>query len=335
MKLKNLYLDEWLVKKAPINRFPSYGRNYKSMYADMANVLETKYLAEVNTGALITDKSLLTDHGPNHIKTVIRRATALVDVDTCQLTPYEVYILLCAIHFHDIGNMYGRAGHEEKAREVIIELGEQAGTDDVERKVIADIAQAHGGKQKDKLEFLPESEPILNMPVRQQLLAAILKFADELSDEYTRRSSLPWASVPVQNQIYHKYAEVLKSVDIDHSSRTVKLLFTLKKDDVIQKFGDSETQTAYLFDEIKKRTFKTHLERMYCMRFMFPNIRLDSVAVSIEFIEKLKTIRETVLYRLVEKGYPDNTVGFEKICPEMSINGEEIKKELDGSKFLS
>ena len=51
----------------------------------------------------------LTDHGPEHVKTVARRAADLLhypEPTFPQLTPYEVYLLLLAIHFHDVGNLY-------------------------------------------------------------------------------------------------------------------------------------------------------------------------------------------------------------------------------------
>ena len=50
----------------------------------------------------------LNDHGPRHIKTVIKRARDLLKGDA-QMTFREVFCLLSAIHLHDLGNFYGRA----------------------------------------------------------------------------------------------------------------------------------------------------------------------------------------------------------------------------------
>src|SRR5258706_8376888 len=118
MNLNNLTLEGWF-QAAPLAQFPGGGSiNYPQRYTVMAEYLNNNAHAEINIGAAIRDGGLLTDHGPNHIKTVIQRASDLVTVDTCDLTPYEVYILLCAIHFHDVGNMFGRKEHELNSKEI-------------------------------------------------------------------------------------------------------------------------------------------------------------------------------------------------------------------------
>lgn len=206
MDIKNLTLDQWLLSVAPKEQFPGHGRDYPTMYSNMANYLISHAHSAVNIGALLKDGDLLTDHGPEHIKTVIQRASQLVASKRCELSAYEVFILLAAIHFHDVGNMLGRKGHEVNSRQIQAELGPETFTDNVERVVVYRIAQAHGGQPKDKLERLPPLEPVLGFQVRVQFLAAILKFADELADDSFRASTLPWKEIPKKNQIYHRFA---------------------------------------------------------------------------------------------------------------------------------
>ena len=124
------------------------------MYRKVSEYLNNSVHSEVNLGARIMDGGLLTDHGPEHIKTVIRRDSDLVSADTCNLTPYEVYILLAAIHFHDVGNIFRRKDHEIKSTEIFKELGPLASTDRTEKLWITKIAQAHGGQDKDKFEVV-------------------------------------------------------------------------------------------------------------------------------------------------------------------------------------
>ena len=60
----------------------------------------------------------LTDHGPQHIETVISRASDLIRARSCDLSSYEVFLLLAAIHLHDVGNIHGRTGHQYTAIDV-------------------------------------------------------------------------------------------------------------------------------------------------------------------------------------------------------------------------
>lgn len=111
----------------------------------------------------------LTDHGPKHIELVMRRASQLVRTQksltsdpkntksykSC-LTPYEIFLLVIGIHFHDVGNMYGREGHEQRIREEMAKIGPL--TIPLHQKtLISQIAACHGGTfdgSKDTIKSL-------------------------------------------------------------------------------------------------------------------------------------------------------------------------------------
>lgn len=333
MELNGKSLEEWLRKVQP-SQFPR-GKDYAARYRAIADDLNKEVHRDVNIGAAIRGGGVLTDHGSEHIATVIERASRLVSDSNCELTPYEVYILLVAIHIHDTGNGLGRDDHERKSLVIFRELGSVAGDDDAEKRVIGDIAEAHGGKHKDKISRLPPEQPTLGQIIRTQLLAAILKFADELSDDFTRASRfmLDKDTLPKENEVYHAYSRSLHSVVVDPSAQEVKLHFHLSVDDVTRKFGkDSPESEVYLIDEIFRRTIKTHLERTYCMRFMNPTIRIIRISVRIEiFANGFFDLVRSIDYRLQEKGYPSQPVdGIYDLCNELtdSITGEHMCGEV-------
>jgi hypothetical protein len=212
---------------------------------------------------LLENNSWLTDHGPEHIETVILRASKLVSASGCDLHPYEIYILLVAIHFHDVGNIYGRDGHEKRIAEVMAAMEESViGDDDAEKRLIRDIAAAHGGSingDEDTIRHLPYPSFIKAQKVRPHLLAAILRFADELAEDYTRvpRFVLKNDLLLKASEVYHQYAERLREVNIDDG--VVEIRFDLSKDVATKKYRKGEKE-VYLLDEIFNRTLKMHRE---------------------------------------------------------------------------
>ena len=98
----------------------------------------------VNLGAAIEGDGLLTDHGIDHVRSVIAHAKDVL-VNPMQLTGYEIYLLLISIHFHDVGNIQGREQHEEKIAEIIEGMGEILPLDTAEKGFVTSIATAHGG----------------------------------------------------------------------------------------------------------------------------------------------------------------------------------------------
>jgi hypothetical protein len=249
----------------------------------------------------------LNNHGEGHVDCVIRRASELLLKADCQLTPYECYLLLCAIQFHDVGNVFGREGHEEKCKEIIESTCKQIIKDATERDTIIRIAMVHGGchsNDKDTIRWLRPSKKLFNHDVREQLLAAILRFADELADDSSRvpRAEIGIGIVPADSSIYHEYSRALHSVVVQPHS--IELGFQFLSPLVIKRFPKAG-EKRYLLDEIYDRTLKMERERRYCMRYMRPYISIDQVSAEIVIQSERNAIdQDRITYTLEEKGYP-------------------------------
>ena len=345
MDLGGQTLDKWFLNvQMKDNIFP-YDLNYSKDYDSISEKLNVWVHPYVNTGAMIEDGGCLTDHGPDHIKKVILRASELVQDSSCELSEYEVFILLMAIHIHDVGNILGRKQHEINSLEVMDKAGLGKDRDRLEWDTIFEIAQAHGGEVKDKITDL-EDEKILGIKVRKSLLASILKFADELAEDRTRanRFGLLSETLPEESTIFHKYAHSLHSIDINHKARQISLSFDVEEDDLNCTFqkksknekGEHVVIQQYLLDEIYERTVKTHLERTYCMRFMRPDIDLTVIRVDIRITLNQKDerdnrrIRRNITYDLGEKGYPSlNPNKIFTLCPGLSqFSGQKVSKKI-------
>ena len=322
----------------PHKDFPR-GYDYNTQFQNLQNHLNEYYHKHVTSAASLSDgDGFLTDHGVEHIKTVIRRASRLLVTSTGgRPTAYETYIFLAAAHLHDLGNFFGREAHELNAQVVMNELGPLLGEDAAEKLIIQEIAQAHGGSldgNKDKIGQLRASDHIFSEPLRPQFLAALLRFADELADDSSRASRYMVEKniVPESSMIYHRYATALRSVAVDADA--VSLKFYLDEKDIRQKFGKGKGK-AFLIDEIYARTMKMHRERIYCMRFLRPAINVNRIDVSVElfssgFVKKLSSIE----YRLQEAGYPDeDSPTIFELCPQLlKKTGDMVKARFDKKK---
>jgi hypothetical protein len=323
MDLGGKSLVEWLKEQDPA-QLPTTGHNYLAGYAALETYLREHVHSQVNAASALADGGLLTDHGPAHIQKLIHRMGELLKSGEGPLTPYEVYILLVAAQFHDVGNIFGRTAHEERAAQVMQEAGKLVGIDMVERRCIFDIARAHGGADKDKLRHLQRQDYVCSQQVRMQMLAAILKFADELAEDSERaaRFLLEGGRLPQQSELYHAYAQSLNSVAVDRLARAVVMRFDLRRPTALRMFlkpapGEPDRQ-VYLMDEIFLRTMKTHYERSYCSRFMRPLVEVDAVSVTIEVTDDAGyTVLEKIQYRLEDTGYPDVGKDIYAMCPEL------------------
>lgn len=345
MELDGKMLPEWLAIQDQ-SEFP-HGFEYRSGYVTLAHQLEQTVHKEVTPTNIRLDGGYLTDHGPDHIRKLIDRISALLRAGTGSLTPYEAYLLLVAAQFHDVGNIFGREKHEEKSAEVMRDIGTLVPQDVVEQRLIHTIAQAHGGEEKDKLSTMVANTHVRGKPVRPQLLAAILKFADELAEDSDRaaRYSFTKGLLPPESEIYHAYALCLNSIVIDGVGREIQMRFDIPRDLALRHFtkkprGGGPVQKAYLLDEVLARTLKTHFERVYCSRFMRSFIDLIGVSVQIEISNPTGfLVLERIAYRLQEAGYPDTSAtSIYAVCPDLSdwkdskpLSGATLAERLDGA----
>lgn len=344
----------WLQQAPPSH--PSFPAPYRSTYFDTFKLLDQEMNEKVhpfvNQGAMAAaikrangepntasqrrhDPLWLTDHGPGHISLVMRRASELTsNTHGCILTPYEAYILLAAIHFHDVGNLFGREQHEKNIREIMASsaVAPILAGNPIEKRMIHDVATVHGGYfegSRDTFDRLKYPRAPRPNEVRIHLLASILRFADELADDCTRTSRFlsELGLIPPECAIYHAFADCLQVVTIDTANHEVRLTFQLDAQTAARKYPKAHG-SSFLFEEILARTLKLHREHLYCNRFLRPAVQLDRIQVKIELCENdYLLVFETITYEMQELGYPDGPKALVDICPNLKhLTGTKIKK---------
>jgi len=311
MNLNGDTLDLWLKKQATDN-FPRNGKiNYITQYDKIKEYLDNNIHPHVVPIANLKDSGYLTDHGIEHIKMVIKRASQLLDKSDFSLSPFEIYLLLVSIQLHDVGHIVaGRKGHEKNSKEVMDDMGLVLSDDNTEKAYIYKIAEAHGGEKqgdKDKISKLESQVHLFDEKVGKQLLAALLRFSDELAEDESRaaRYLLQNGRIPNVSQVYHAYAKSLYSLIVDRQGREISLSFNINYKNAKIKLGKGRKK-VYLIDEIFERTLKTFCECIYCMRFFPTELSIKGIKIKITFYDdNSEQLREPIVCKLEECGYPD------------------------------
>ena len=346
------------------NECPDHREDLFERYQQILSYLEKEVYPNIDAGlsALSTESGFYTLHDKHHFDEVVRYAGELLgcndkNTETFDLlTAYEIFVLLVAIRIHDAGNMYGRERHEKRAYQILIKMGDATGSDRTEKTFIADIARAHGGKtlngNKDTIGQLKPKIPYHSLEIRAQLIAAVVRFADEICETQSRaaRILLEDDALPEQSQIFHKYASRIQSVRViptesallnNYAGRgcplEVAIDFNLQIEDCYRKWNKTENGNIikiYLIDEIISRLDKMSRERQYCAKFMreVSNVVQIKAVVSIwkEFTEDGIPDSRLIWERKFisdPEGYP-STKYFVNNEPEGKITGESLVTEL-------
>jgi hypothetical protein len=224
-----------------------------------------------------------------------------------------------AIQIHDLGNKYGREEHTTSFYNVFIRYANESFiTSSALQRCIFSIARAHGGEiegDKDTIEKaqLQKRTPVDNIDVRQQLLAAILRFSDELADDQTRAKDIE--KMPGFSKVYHAYSTTLSTSRIVksdiNSACIIELCYCLTQDEAVKQYKkineNGAIEEVKLLDELFNRTIKMERERRYCTRYLYPYLQINEIIVKID-ITSSTFDTYSIQYSLPAKGYPNEDI---------------------------
>lgn len=214
----------------------------------------------------------LSDHSATHIQDVFERTYKVIGEDDFKsFSVYEIYCLALMILFHDVGNIYGRKGHDaqEKIANIYNKFRANPQNYRDERRIIIEGASAHTGTSKcgnkDTLKFVNEAN-LRGEKINLKELAAILRFSDELSEGKQRTCSflLEEGLIKKASEIFHQYA-LITDITIDEKLERISIAYDI---DIPLKFTKEEQKKVKeLIAFTYKRAVKLDIERRYTKNY--------------------------------------------------------------------
>lgn len=335
--------------------FPNMNINYYNNYIATLSELKLKIYNKIDAALSVQTATVdglpgfFTAHDESHFDEVVRYAGLLLkgckdlsdDEDRRYgLEPYEVFVLLIAIRIHDIGNLYGREGHERACFRIynndISVPGESA-----EKKEISKIAQAHGGRTAEGDKDTISKLAVTKSKFRPRLLAAIVRFADEICENSNRASSilLRTGSLPHHSQIYHAYASSIVSVDVKYNPLHIAIEYQININDIENKKGCeprgdglNKVSEVSVLEEIFDRLDKMNLERVYCNRFSRELFTVDSIKAVINIVNDELDILDCISIVLEDEGYPKVNSDSLKVKNANYLTAEYVRGKVNNAK---
>lgn len=351
-------IEVWFEERqSDTKAFPNGANNYFDKYWRIKQYLADYIYKYIGAGTSAEDGGIYTDHSIDHFNCVIRYAGKLLGIPDdysagnsalIELSPYEVFIMLVSILMHDAGNIEGRRGHEKHPQKILEKHFKTEIPDKFEAKPIADIAQAHGGKakdasgniSKDTFSLLRQDDSYSGKRYRPKLIAAIVRFADEICEDRSRASAyhIGENKLPEKSEVYHQYAASITSVDVDAQSKRINIKFELPKDVVTKTFGKDvgkdKPKRCFLIDEINERLEKMYCELLYCKQHIIEVMHINQIRATIVIYDVtsdgcLGDMLESKVFELKEVGYPSSGFSFKRSHPDWC--GHALKKKITGA----
>lgn len=315
-------------------------------YSFLVNELENKVYNEINE-ILAIENGIYTNHDKRHFDLVIEQAGYLLqaekilklvnnqsdknkfDCDELKtfffLNNFELFILLCSIRVHDIALIINRKDHSTNITYTMSILNIEIKS--AVKKIIAKISGAHTGKSinhdKDKISDLAKMEMSGSQHYRPQVLAAIVRFADELEEgeHRTCATKIKANKIDPKNIIFHKYSLSLIDLSIDHEESCIKVEFEVPITE-IEIYEKPNGEKVTLLQEIYNRLQKLEVERKYFQRFLCNFFSIETVKAKISFVDEHSNIVEEVLCKTGDNFPKIEEFGLEELKLKMEEKSE-------------
>jgi hypothetical protein len=217
----------------------------------------------------------LTKHGATHVHDVLKKISMLLGNKADKLQAVDLYCLCVSALFHDVGNLLGREEHNKKISDIyaFVRKGDQKYRD--EQFIVTKVCEAHCGCSEDgstdTLKDVPISYHLHENEVKPQMIATILRFADELAEGPQRTSAYMQSrhKYPSDSKIYHEYASITK-IYADRGNGRIVVTYDLEiksKDGKLtaESFPALEEMLNYIYKRIIKLDQERKYAKHYCL----------------------------------------------------------------------
>ena len=270
--------------------------------------------------------TIMTTHGPRHVADLITNLDKLArnidqkgNSNMGRLDIHEAYILLCSAHLHDVGNIGGRKNHPDEIRDKIASNKTRiAGTFSAQQ--IFEVASAHGGEDeefgKDKIRRIRTGK---GTGPRLQLLAAMLRLADELAENPERvpEAILERLKAVPESLLAFAYARCFQDFHIEGETLQINFRVCPSQRNLTTEV---EGDTVTFFKFLETRIDKMEKEAKYCSQYGRPELNIAEIKIAIFFHEDeipSKVERTANLTLELEQGYPEELRPLSERCPEL------------------
>lgn len=312
----NLILEAELERRS-LEENDDDAKDLYARYTRMKNYLSTEYYRWMQS-----NNPFLTDHGEQHIRSVTQACGSLLDrhlgrdisPNKQKLTTLDIFLVLSAVLWHDVGNVYGREGHAARAVEMTNQIKSLGFPEPEIHRLVAEIAQAHSGR--DGLAKASQEQDCSTFhntyTVYPRALAAVVRFGDEISENRFRISATLLPDVPAANRIFWEYANTIAASRPEPARNRVVLTINMQREGAIQEYEshefperNSEEGRIHLLSYVLCRLEKMNNERAYCSPQFLRYATIEEIEARITILDDMVAVREEVIH-LKDAGVHDN-----------------------------
>lgn len=230
------------------------------------------------------------DHGPRHVARVLDNLAQLMGptpVSKKLVNELELAIAMTAVIAHDIGMVDGRSDHAERSATIVKEIAGKNPLlfDEHALSTLVLAIKCHSSQADIVTEgaHLQPERMIGPYLVRVQLIAALVRLADELDEDHRRADDLSeeYSNVPPTSQAYWRFCRCVSGIKIGVPGGDIRVDCRLATSE-LQGSSSNEPKTENFLEFFSKKLAKMNRERARMAMFLGSGFARTRLSIVIE-----------------------------------------------------
>ena len=284
------------------------------------------------------------NHGPGHIKRVLDKLGELLGdraLEEKTITPYELFLSMMAILYHDVGILKERKGHGDHSASFLDIDANDYIFDERDKRIMRAAVVSHSSSKDIEAECrqFSSTEYIGSQTARPRVVAALVRLADELDEDFRRADTkvAEHIGIPESSRFYWAFSQRIQGIRPNPKTLDIDIQIRFEPADAGDVVGVDGRKRSFISAYAEKLA-KTNRERTYVAGFLPDALRYRQMIVT---VSPLSTVSEWTRPRTFV--FKDGTPASEFLAafPELALapfNGrlavvsEQIRKEeIDGA----
>jgi hypothetical protein len=228
------------------------------------------------------------NHGRGHIGRVLDKLGELLGgaaIESGIITPYELFLSMMAILYHDVGILRARKGHPDTSAEFLDFDDNEYIFDQRDKAIIRAAVVSHSSSKDiaDECSQFSEIEHIGSHDVRPRMVAALVRLSDELDEDYRRADPGVARKIGIADasQFYWAFSQRILGTRPNRQRREINIGVQFEAKDlnwILQVDG----KWRLFVSAFAEKLAKINHERAYAGQFLPEALRFERLVVSVK-----------------------------------------------------
>lgn len=235
------------------------------------------------------------NHGPGHIGRVLEYLDYLVGPEPLKhITRYELFLAMMSILYHDIGILRQREGHGDISKSLL-----EGDTNDayiinsIDKEIIGAAVVSHSSSKDIGLEFsrFSEEEIIGQNKARPRLIAALVRLADELDEDYRRADPVLQSrlNLPVESEFFWRFCQRVRGIRPDLKTKWIDFNVELEPQDTTHYGLVPGGKVRHFVAFFAEKLAKINQERIKVNSFLPSELKYNAIHVDVKPLRRHPT----------------------------------------------